>query len=155
MRLALPRLGFPVLIITSAIAVGLLAGVGGYTFIYAKGGSYLTNDPAACANCHSMTNEYRGWTVSSHRAVATCNDCHMPDAPLQKVVAKLSNGFWHSFAFTTGRYPEHIRIKPHNRDIAEKNCRRCHSEIVAHIDRAHSGTDELKCTGCHADVGHR
>ena len=32
---------------------GILTAVGGYTFVYAKGYSYLTNDPAACANCHS------------------------------------------------------------------------------------------------------
>jgi hypothetical protein len=25
-----------------------------YTFVYAKGYSYLTNDPGACANCHIM-----------------------------------------------------------------------------------------------------
>jgi cytochrome c nitrite reductase small subunit len=30
-------------------AFGVVAGIGGYTFVYAKGGSYLTNDPAACA----------------------------------------------------------------------------------------------------------
>jgi nitrate/TMAO reductase-like tetraheme cytochrome c subunit len=37
------------------VAVGLVVGVGAYTFIYAKGGSYLTDNPAACANCHIMT----------------------------------------------------------------------------------------------------
>ena len=35
---------------------GILTAVGGYTFIYAKGYAYLTNDPAACANCHVMEN---------------------------------------------------------------------------------------------------
>lgn len=34
------------------VAAGLAVGVGGYTFVYARGASYLTNDPAACANCH-------------------------------------------------------------------------------------------------------
>jgi hypothetical protein len=34
-----------------ATASGLVIGVGGYTFLYAKGSSYLTNNPAACANC--------------------------------------------------------------------------------------------------------
>ena len=28
-----------------AVAVGVAAGLGGYTFVYAKGASYLTNDP--------------------------------------------------------------------------------------------------------------
>ena len=33
-----------------ALAIGAVAGLGGFTFVYAKGGSYLGNDPAACAN---------------------------------------------------------------------------------------------------------
>ena len=33
-----------------AVAVGLAAGLGGYTFVYARGASYMTNDPRACAN---------------------------------------------------------------------------------------------------------
>ena len=47
-----------------AIALGVLIGIGGYTFVYAKGYSYLTNDPAACANCHIMDNHYRAWMKS-------------------------------------------------------------------------------------------
>ena len=50
------------------------ADVGSYTFVYAKGYSYLTNDPAACANCHIMSEHFAAWTKSSHRAVAVCND---------------------------------------------------------------------------------
>jgi len=48
---------------TAAIAVGVLfglaTGIGGYTFIYARGGSYLTNNPKACANCHIMQDHYQ------------------------------------------------------------------------------------------------
>ena len=32
-----------------ATLVGVTAGIGGFTFVYARGYSYLTNDPAACA----------------------------------------------------------------------------------------------------------
>lgn len=32
------------------VALGLAIGLGGFTFIYSKGYSYLTNNPAACAN---------------------------------------------------------------------------------------------------------
>ena len=32
--------------------IGLVVGIGGYTFVYARGYSYLGNDPATCANCH-------------------------------------------------------------------------------------------------------
>lgn len=53
----------------------MAVGLGAYTFIYAKGYSYLTNDPAACANCHVMQAQYDGWMKSSHHSVATGNDC--------------------------------------------------------------------------------
>jgi hypothetical protein len=68
----------PRLILVAAILAGLTIGIGGYTFVYAKGYSYLTNDPAACANCHIMQDHYRAWTRASHHAVAVCNDCHTP-----------------------------------------------------------------------------
>jgi cytochrome c nitrite reductase small subunit len=135
-------------------AIGLAIGVGGYTFIYAKGSSYLTNDPAACANCHIMQDYYDGWLKSSHRSVAVCNDCHTPAGFVGKYAAKASNGFWHSFAFTTGRFPEPLRIKSHNREITEQACRKCHQEITETIEGPHTDAAELSCVRCHSSVGH-
>jgi len=57
------------LLIVFSVLMGMAIGIGSYTFIYAKGGSYLTNDPAACANCHIMNEQYAGWIKSSHRSV--------------------------------------------------------------------------------------
>ena len=62
----------------AGLLLGTALGVGAYTFVYAKGASYLSNDPNACANCHVMTEQLDGWSRGSHRAVATCNDCHTP-----------------------------------------------------------------------------
>ncbi|HUF94235.1 MAG TPA: NapC/NirT family cytochrome c, partial [Candidatus Limnocylindria bacterium] len=76
----------PVIIVVVALTAGLAAGIGAYTFVYARGASYLTNDPAACANCHIMREQYDGWIASSHRAVAACNDCHTPHALVPKYV---------------------------------------------------------------------
>jgi cytochrome c nitrite reductase small subunit len=137
-----------------AVAVGVAAGVGGYTFVYAKGASYLTNDPAACANCHVMGEHYAGWIRSSHHAVATCNDCHTPPGLVGKYMTKASNGFWHSFAFTTGRFPDPLQIKGHNREIAEHACRKCHAELVSAMDGGHEGADAVSCIRCHGAVGH-
>jgi cytochrome c nitrite reductase small subunit len=134
--------------------IGLSAGVGIYTFIYAEGGSYLTNNPAACANCHIMQSHYDGWLKSSHRAVAVCNDCHTPSGFIAKYVTKGSNGFWHSFAFTTGRFHEPIQIKEHNRVITDNACRKCHSEITETIEHAAEDRDQLSCIRCHNSVGH-
>ena len=135
-------------------ALGLAIGIGGYTFLYAKGSSYMTNDPSACANCHIMQDYYDAWIKSSHRSVAVCNDCHTPAGFVAKYATKASNGFWHSFAFTSGRFPDPLRIKPHNREITERACRKCHGEIVDAIE-THDEGPVLSCVRCHSSVGHR
>jgi cytochrome c nitrite reductase small subunit len=141
--------------IAVGVAIGAAIGIGGYTFIYAKGYSYLTNDPGACANCHIMQEQYDGWVKSSHRAVAVCNDCHTPAGFVGKYYTKASNGFWHSFYFTTGTFPEPIRIRPHNREVTEQACRKCHSEMVESIGGVHSGhSSDVSCVRCHTQVGH-
>src|SRR5262245_18346906 len=116
--------------IVLGITMGLALGVGAYTFIYAKGASYLTNDPKACVNCHIMQEQYDGWIKSSHRSVAVCNDCHAPADFVGKYKTKGLNGFWHSFYFTTGTYPDPIRITARNEKVTENACRKCHSDIV-------------------------
>ncbi len=144
-----------------AALVGIPAGVGGYTFFYAKGASYLTNDPRACANCHVMQDHYDAWVKSSHRAVATCNDCHSPKNVVAKYATKAENGFWHSLKFTTGDYKNPIQIRPHNKAIAEHSCLKCHQGIVDAIAGPHAApaadhpkNEEMSCTRCHGGVGH-
>ena len=150
--------------IAAAVAFGLAAGLGVFTFGYAKGSSYLTNDPAACANCHVMSEHFAAWQRGSHRTAATCNDCHTPHNVAGKYATKALNGFWHSFYFTTGGYPDPLRITPRNRDVTERACRYCHAEIVDAIDARttgstrSAGTDHgqpgLSCVRCHAYAGH-
>ncbi|MBI4178872.1 cytochrome c nitrite reductase small subunit [bacterium] len=144
----------PVLMIFLGVLAGATAGIGGYTFVYAKGYSYLTDNPAACANCHVMRDHLDGWIKSSHRSAAVCNDCHTPAGFAGKYAVKASNGFWHSFAFTTGRFHEPIRIKERNRRVLEESCRRCHADIVEALDGPHRGTEHILCVKCHAGVGH-
>lgn len=161
--------------IAAALTFGLAAGIGVFTFGYAKGASYLTNDPAACANCHIMNEHFAAWQKGSHRT-ATCNDCHTPHNLIGKYVTKAQNGFWHSFYFTTGRYPDPLRITERNRRVTEEACRYCHQPIVEAIDPAiaasltdapaithasliaaagGSHTDSrISCIRCHTYVGH-
>jgi cytochrome c nitrite reductase small subunit len=137
------------------VSLGAAVGVGGYTFTYAKGWSYITNDAAACANCHIMSEQYAGWTKSSHRSVAVCNDCHVPHNVVGKYYTKARNGFWHSYYFTTGTFEEPIRATRASRRIAEANCRRCHEPIVAAMGTpSHAGRAEISCVRCHGSVGH-
>ena len=144
----------PAAVLILVVAVGLALGVGAYTFVYARGASYLTNDPAACANCHVMREQHAGWIAGSHRTAAVCNDCHTPPGLLGKYTTKALNGFWHSFAFTTGRFHEPIQINARNRAVTETACRHCHAAIVEAIDAGRHGAPRLACTGCHAAVGH-
>ena len=134
--------------------VGLAAGIGGFTFLYARGASYLTSDPNACANCHVMESQLDGWVKSTHRAVAVCNDCHAPHDIVGKYATKMVNGFLHSYAFTTGDFPEPIRITERNRRVTEGTCRHCHADLTAQIDGPHRGPDPLSCLHCHPGVGH-
>ncbi len=142
-------------IVIVAGLVGAALGLGSYTFTYARGWSYVTDNPAACANCHIMTEQYDGWITSSHRSVAVCNDCHVPHNFVGKYVTKARNGFWHSYYFTMGGFPEPIRATPTSRAIAEANCRRCHEPVVQAMGTpAHAGSRDISCVRCHGSVGH-
>ena len=105
--------------IVLAVLVGTAIGLGAYTFIYAKGYSYLSNDPAACANCHVMQPQYDAWVKSSHHSVAVCNDCHTSHNLIGKYAVKANNGFWHSFYFTSGNYPDNLEITKFDHKVAE------------------------------------
>lgn len=138
------------------VAFGLAIGVGAYTFVYAQGYSYLTDNPAACANCHVMNEQYSGWLKSSHRNVAVCNDCHTPPQFVGKYMTKARNGFWHSYYFTTGWFEDNIRISEHGFEVTEKACRKCHQETVDAIEGQHGEAKDspISCIRCHRSVGH-
>lgn len=143
--------------ILAGLSVGAVLGVATFTFVYAKGVSYLTDDPRACVNCHVMQPQYDGWQHSSHRHAATCNDCHTPAGLLPKYVNKAQNGFWHSFYFTTGGYPDNLQINARNRRVTEAACRKCHADIVHGIEGIGPTDDpsqRTSCLHCHSTVGH-
>lgn len=135
----------------AAALIGAATGLGLFTFVYARGSSYLGNDPAACANCHVMNEHYAAWRKSTHHTVAVCNDCHAPPGGLAKYWVKAVNGFNHSRAFTTGNFPMPLRITARNREVTEAQCRRCHADLVATM--GHSA--DISCIRCHDAVGHR
>jgi cytochrome c nitrite reductase small subunit len=103
-----------------------------------------------------MSEHFAAWMKSSHRQAAVCNDCHAPHTFFGKYATKARNGFWHSFYFTTGRYPDPLRITPGNHEVTEGACRYCHEDMVASIDDAETNHDSqrLSCVRCHATVGH-
>ena len=153
-----------VAIISAVGLTGLFAGTGGFTFVQAKGASYLSDNPETCVNCHVMREPYDGWRRASHHDRATCNDCHLPHGHLlARLYVKASNGFRHSRAFTLQNFAEPIRIVPSNSKVLEDNCLRCHAEMIDAItSRGTLGvnlttagqTDLHGCVRCHLDVGH-
>ena len=136
-----------------AIGLGVLLGVGVVTFGYAEGASYLSTDPAACANCHIMQSQYDSWQKASHHIAATCVDCHLPADFVGKYIAKAENGWNHSKAFTLQDFPEPIAITGKNADILHDNCLRCHADLV-HAQGGAADGAAPRCVRCHGSVGH-
>ena len=133
-----------------AAITGIVVGLGGFTFLYGRGYSYLLDDPRACVNCHIMRDQFDTWTVSTHRTV-TCNQCHVPGAFPAKYLSKAANGFLHSYAFTF-RDVQGIRIRSSNQHTLESNCQECHARLVAEI-RPHGVRGTKFCFECHRAAG--
>jgi cytochrome c nitrite reductase small subunit len=148
----------------AAALLGVFGASGAYTFVFANGISYMSDDPSVCVNCHIMRDEYDGWRHSSHHAVAVCNDCHLAHQNAASLFyIKAQNGWHHSKAFTTDDFDEPIRIKPGNARVLEDNCLRCHANLTDAITE--HGTlgvptdpnlkaDLYGCVRCHQQVGH-
>jgi cytochrome c nitrite reductase small subunit len=141
-------------ILLLGIICGALLGVGVFTFGYAKGASYLTDNPAACANCHVMKNQYAGWMKSSHGKWAVCNDCHSPAGFVAKYSTKALNGFMHSWAFTTGWFPDEIRITGRNFRVTDGACLKCHADLTSAMHDARNEKGKISCIRCHSSTGH-
>jgi cytochrome c nitrite reductase small subunit len=134
-----------------AACFGATFGMGAFTFNYAEGTSYLSDNPATCVNCHIMRDQHDGWQKSTHHAVATCNDCHVPHNLLGKYATKIEHGLRHSKGFTFQDFHEPIQIKASSLAIVEHNCVRCHESLVADLATHGHGVD---CAHCHSGIGH-
>ncbi len=137
----------------SAVSVGILAGIGLATLHYANATSYLSTNPAACVNCHIMQPQYDSWQKSSHHALATCVDCHLPhDSLVSKYLTKAEHGWNHSKGFTLQNFPEPIQISHKTAHVLQANCVRCHDDLVHAQSSGEEGAPD--CRHCHRDVGH-
>ncbi len=141
--------------ILTAMLIGIPIGAGLFTFRYAEGLAYMSNDPRACVNCHIMNDEYNAWAKSGHHHVAVCNDCHTPHDLIGKYTTKAINGWNHSRAFTLQDFHDPIQITPRNARILQENCIRCHQSMVQDtLLREDSHGGGASCVHCHRNVGH-
>jgi cytochrome c nitrite reductase small subunit len=143
-------------------AGGLIAGLGGYTVYMSRAHSYLSDDPAACINCHIMTPYYQSWDHSSHAQRATCNDCHVPqDNVFNKYAFKAKDGLYHAAVFTVKGEPNVIRPRDESYEVIMNNCIRCHTELNTEFVKtgmiSYCDVKEGKgkaCWDCHTQVPH-
>jgi cytochrome c nitrite reductase small subunit len=136
-------------------AGGLVLGLGVLVASISNAGSYLSDDPRACINCHVMTPQYATWQHSSHAEVATCNDCHVPqDSTLRKYCYKAMDGARHSALFTLRMERQVIQATERSKAVIQENCVRCHQQqLVQARTKVHSSI-ERSCTSCHREVPH-
>ena len=138
-----------------SVAVGIMIGLGGFTFYYGEGLSYLSKDPKACINCHIMQSQYDSWQKASHHTAATCVQCHLPQGFVSKYISKAVNGYNHSKAFTFQDFHEPILITQKNSHILQSNCTKCHEGMTENLINGHTtDQDAVKCVKCHQTVGH-
>lgn len=147
---------FPVIIL-----LGILSGLLFYLFHISKAGSYISDKPETCVNCHIMAPQYATWFHSSHREVAHCNDCHVPhNNVLNKYYFKAKDGLRHATIFTLRAEPQVIFIKDEGKEVVQNNCIRCHTELLTDskllvfTNSYHHFRSERKCWECHREVPH-
>ncbi len=130
---------------------GVAAGLGLWTARMANAASYLSDDPAACINCHVMTDAYASWERGSHGRVAGCNDCHVPHTnPIAMAAFKARDGMRHASMFTLRLEPQVLRLSDGARPVVQENCLRCHGELFVGIRLP--GVDERPCWDCHENI---
>lgn len=143
------------------VMAGVFFGLAAYAFYISKAPSYLSDNPETCINCHVMNPQYNDWNHSSHREVATCNDCHVPhDNVFSKYLFKMQDGLRHATIFTLRTEPQTIYIREAGQEAVQSNCIRCHGRTTGmqYLGSVLPGyTNHLQqrhCLDCHRETPH-
>lgn len=143
------------------VLLGVLVGLGFYAAYSSRAVSYLSDSPTTCVNCHIMAPQYATWQHSSHREVATCNDCHVPqDNVFRTYYFKAMDGMRHATMFTLRLEPQNIFIKEAGIGVVQENCIRCHSTLITdskllvQTSSFHDKFESRLCWECHREVPH-
>ncbi len=151
-----PRWQLPV-----AIALGIFVGLVAYVVKISNAGSYLSDSPQTCINCHIMHPQYATWQHSSHRQWTNCNDCHVPhDNVFHKYLFKAQDGLRHATIFTLRNEPQVIKIKDAGKAVVQENCKRCHEYLNKEVGtytttlKTHQKGEGKLCWECHRETPH-
>ncbi len=145
------------------ILLGVFAGLLVYATYISKAGSYLSDKPEVCTNCHIMAPQFTTWSHSSHKNVTNCNDCHVPhNNVVNKYFFKAKDGLRHATIFTLRNEPQVIFIKDAGKNVVQQNCLRCHEHTMDKVITKNNNntginklyTEERLCWDCHRDVPH-
>jgi cytochrome c nitrite reductase small subunit len=146
--------GSTTLLVLLAVVLGLAAGIGGYTFVYAEGLSYMSSESegvrqlphhAAAVRLMAEVEPSRGGGL--HRMP--------PAAQLRRQVSGEGDQRLASLeGFTLQDFDEPITIKGPNSRILQDNCLACHGELVHQAVAGTGRGEEMKCVHCHQSVGH-
>jgi len=137
------KLGLPSL-------AGICCGLALWVTVISEATSYLSDSPQTCVNCHVMYSAYASWEHSSHREVATCNDCHVPHGNFIKSWAfKARDGLWHATVFTFRWEPQVIQLSSRAIPVVQENCRRCHEAQISETHLTHPSSCVRRCWDCH------
>lgn len=145
------------------IVCGMFVGLVIHTLYVSNAASYMSNDPKTCLNCHVMAPQYATWQHSSHREVATCNECHVPqDNMLRTYLFKATDGLRHSALFTLRgkEQKQTVQIQEAGEAVVQANCIRCHSKRNEFTTLNTQDFDAVKhgngrfCWDCHREVPH-
>lgn len=148
--------------VVATVISGIFVALIGLFFYALRAHSYLSDDPAACMNCHIMAPYYATWFHSSHSRHATCNDCHVPhENELRKWVFKGTDGIRHTAIFLTKGEKQVLRATPTSSQVIMNNCIRCHTQLnqelvsSGRINYMMAQAGEGKsCWDCHRNVPH-
>jgi cytochrome c nitrite reductase small subunit len=143
------------------VLLGILSGISVFVLRISKAGSYLSDKPETCVNCHIMAPQYATWYHSAHREVTNCNDCHVPhNNVINKYYFKAKDGLRHASIFTLRNEPQVIFIKEKGKEVVQKNCIRCHNSTIIDEKTLSYSSDlfhyrmDRKCWECHRETPH-
>ncbi|MCK5170773.1 MAG: cytochrome c nitrite reductase small subunit, partial [Bacteroidales bacterium] len=113
------------------IVLAIFLGLFFYSIYLSKAGSYLSDNPQTCINCHVMVPQYATWNHGSHRELASCNECHVPhNNVVTTYYFKAKDGLRHATMFTFRLESQVIQIKEAGIEVVQQNCLRCHEELI-------------------------